>query len=446
MSRTRWPGRWVWIGSALAAVVLLSGSAASGTGAGLDPTFAQGGTVVTDMGGTDDSARGLAVGGDGSITVVGEARRDDQSLRSFAIVRYTAEGTLDPAFGDGGRVHTAFGEFQGSGAHAAALQPDGRLVVAGFGRHPELFHDTFAVARYDADGSLDPTFGEGHGVLVAIDSQTGAGRNDIANAVAVDAEGRIVVAGETGDLFKDFAVARLRSDGTLDPGFGEGGIVATDLGGDDRANAIAIQPDGSILVAGSGWQDEGNENLALVRYLSDGTLDPGFGNLGIVTTDIRGGSDRAYGVAVRTDGAIVLGGVTQVAGGCSPNACERYGYGMAQFAADGTPDSSFADKGTLSLDFITSSGAYGLALTQDGTAVLGGHIGNEDFGLAFIAPDGGPVPVGGGDAVRIDVGGGTDRAFGVAVAPDGSIVLAGDAADSAGAVDFAVARYRLTGR
>jgi uncharacterized delta-60 repeat protein len=431
----------------LTLVALVAPVALGADGAGMAASFGDGGLVVTDMGGADDTARGVVIDGDGRVTVVGEARPNDQSLRGFAIARYTPEGALDAGFGDGGRVYTAFNEFQGSGAQAAAVQPDGELVVVGFGRHPEVFHDTFAIARYDASGSLDPGFGDGGQVLTAVDPETGAGRNDIAHAVAIDPYERIVVAGETGALFKDIALVRYLPDGSLDPGFGDGGIVVTDLGGDDRANAVAVAADGSVLVAGSGWQMGGDtgaiaENFGLVRYAPDGSLDPGFGDGGVVTTDFRGGSDRAFGVAIRTDGSIVAGGTAQLGGGCSPSACERYGFGLASYTAAGVLDPAFGDQGLIAPDFVTSSGGYALALLDDGTVALAGHVGNEDFGLLFATSAGGLLPLEGGEAVRIDFNGGPDRAFGVAAAPDGSVLLAGDAGSSDGAFDFALAAYR----
>jgi uncharacterized delta-60 repeat protein len=442
--RTTRSGKGSIIAAAAFAVTAIAGPclASAADSSGIVEAFGEGGLVVTDMGGADDAARGVVVGADGSVTVVGEARPDAQHLRGFAISRLLPDGTPDPAFGEDGRAWTAFGELQGSGAQAAALQPDGKLVAVGFGRHPDVFHDTFALARYEPGGRLDTAFGDRGKVLTAVDAQTGAGRNDVAHAVAVDPEGRIVVAGETGQLFKDFAIARYLADGSLDPSFGGTGIVVTDIGGDDRANAIAVQPDGQVLVAGSGWQADANEGFALVRYGPDGSLDASFGNGGVVTTDFRGGGDRAYGVALRPDGRIVAGGVAQLSGGCSPSACERYGFGLAQYAPDGTLDTGFGDGGLIYPDFTVSAGGYGLALLPDGTAAVAGHIGNEDFGLLFVTPEGVLLPVEGGDAVRIDFAGGMDRAFAVAAALDGSVIAVGDAATTDGAFDFGLVRYR----
>ena len=224
-----------------------------------------------------------------------------RSLGGFAAVRYLAGGGLDPSFGGGGTVFTAFSDTFGSGANAVAPQPDGKLVLAGFARHPERAHDGFAVVRYLQDGRLDPTFAGSGGVITAVDPQSGAGHNDIGRAVAVDPQGRILVAGETGGAFKDLALVRYLADGSLDPAFGDGGGVVTDLGGDDRAQALALQPDGKILVAGSGGRTS-NEDFVLVRYLPDGRLDPSFGQGGHVTTDFRGGADRGQGLALRRRG------------------------------------------------------------------------------------------------------------------------------------------------
>jgi len=394
------------------------------------------------MGGSDDMARAAAVTPDGHTIVAGTARRDSSSLVSFALARYLPDGSLDQNFGVGGKAHTPFGQFSGSGAEAIALQADGKIVVAGRAANPDAHHDTFALARYNTDGSLDAAFGNGGQVLTQVNPQSGAGLNDLAHAVTIDPQGRILVAGETGSFLMDFAVTRYLPDGSLDPGFGLGGIVVTDLGGDDRANAVAVQPDGAILVGGSGWVNTGAEEFGLVRYLPDGSLDPSFGNGGVVVTDFRGGDDRAQTVLLRPDGRIVLAGNIQLGGGCQPVGCERYGFGLAQYLPDGSPDTAFGTGGRIEPDFIVSSGAYAAVLLPDGVVALAGHIGNEDFGLAFVNQAGGPILVeGGSEAVRIDFAGASDRGFAAALSPAGAVVVAGDASDGTGAFDFGLARY-----
>ena len=151
-------------------------------------------------------------------------------------------------------------------------------------------------------------------------------------------------------------------------------------------------------------------------------------------------------VLLRPDGRITLAGTIQLSGGCSPATCERYGFGMAQYNADGTLDPTFGTAGKIEPDFITSSGAYAAALMPDGVVALAGHIGNEDFGLAFVNTAGGPILFpDGGEALRIDFQGGSDRAFGAAAGPGSTVVVVGDASDANGGFDWGVARYLAAG-
>ena len=238
-------------------------AAASGYEPGaLDTGFGDGGLVMTDMGGgLDDHANAVAVQPDGKTIVAGEARKDPNSLATFALVRFNKDGKLDLSFGTGGKVFTPFDEFNGSGALAVAVQSDGKIVAAGHAANPDAHHDTFALARYNADGTLDDTFGKGGLVLTAIYGPTGAGPTDRANAVAIDSQGRIIVAGESGSFLYDFAVARYLADGSLDQSFGGKGFVVLDFGGDDRANALAVQSDGKIIVGGSGFLASGDDEI-----------------------------------------------------------------------------------------------------------------------------------------------------------------------------------------
>jgi uncharacterized delta-60 repeat protein len=409
-------------------------------GGTLDGAYGDGGLAIVDLGASDDAIHGLVATPDGSAYLLGEARRDDRSLRTFAIARLTPAGALDPAWGRDGRVHTGFGENLSGGAHAGALDADGNLVVVGVSANPKAHHETFAVARYRPDGTLDPTFGTGGRVLTAVWPETGAGPADIARAVAIDPEGRVVVAGETGSFFHDIAVARYFADGSLDRSFGTTGIVTLDLGGDDRANALALAADGGILVAGSGWTEGPDEDMVVLRLADDGTLDVGFGAGGIAQVDVRGGADRAFGVVARADGTIVLGGVGQLSGGCV-NPCERYGLALTRLTADGRLDPTFGEEGRIFPDLLTSSGGYALTELPTGGMALVGHIGNEDLGLLQLTPDGLPLPVFDGIAITIDVNGFADRGWGVAPGPDGSILLAGDTNDGSGAFDGVVVKY-----
>ena len=156
-------------------------------------------------------------------------------------------------------------------ASAVSIQPDGKIVVAGSSNNGLNFN--FAIVKYNANGTLDLTFGKGGMVTTMIQN-----RDDKASSLAIQSDGKIVAAGSSnnGSNF-DFALIRYNKNGTLDPAFGGNGIVLTDIrNGDDHANALIIQPDGKIIAAGN--TNNGSDNdFAVIRYNESGTLDPDFG-------------------------------------------------------------------------------------------------------------------------------------------------------------------------
>ncbi|WP_405168190.1 delta-60 repeat domain-containing protein [Nocardia sp. NBC_01499] len=180
----------------------------------------------------------------------------------IAVARYTSTGQLDTTFGDRGKVSTDLGT-QADHAHAVALESDGKVVVAG-STHDPAQGDNFAIVRYTTDGKLDTGFGDSGKV-----STDFGGKSDVANAVAIQPDSKIVAVGtsrgaSTGD---DFAVARYTSSGQLDATFGKAGTVSTDLGSQsDRADAVALQSDGKIVVAGVTSDPALGDNFAIVRY------------------------------------------------------------------------------------------------------------------------------------------------------------------------------------
>ena len=200
-------------------------------------------------------------------------------------------GTLDPTFGSGGIVTTDVGDY----CTTVAIQSDGKIVVAGTG----IYVGDFALARFNTDGSLDTGFGADGKVT------TDFGSHDTPRSVAVQEDGKIILAGSSAG---DFAIARYNHNGSLDPGFGAAGKVTTDFGASETGNSVAVQDDNKIVAAGySSLGSELGSNFVLARYNSDGSLDTGFGSGGKVTTSFGG---RAYGssVAVQDDGKIVVAG------------------------------------------------------------------------------------------------------------------------------------------
>jgi uncharacterized delta-60 repeat protein len=297
----------------------------------------------------------------------------------------------------------------------------------------------FAVASpADAKaGSLDRAFGVGGTVTTDF-----AGAGDVAAAVAVQADGKLVAAGwaNTAGPFsfnQDFALARYNSNGTLDTTFGTGGKVTTDFGTvQDEAFALAVQPDGKLVAAGAAG---GPGDFALARYNPDGTLDTSFGTGGKVTTDF-GGFDQVAAVAVQADGKLVAAGTTEGSSAV---------FALARYNPDGTLDTSFGTGGKVTTDFARPGGSFdqanglvlqGSKLVAAGTA---GPLPGFVFALARYRADGTLDPsFGSHGTVTTDFGGGTNEANALALQPDGKPVAAGFASTQTGE-DFALARYLL---
>jgi uncharacterized delta-60 repeat protein len=222
------------------------------------------------------------------------------------LARYNADGSLDASFGTGGWVTTDFGLIDI--AESLTMQADGKVLVAGYSVQAVGFDADFAIARYNPDGSLDPTFGTGGRATTDFGSV-----EDYATGIGVRADGTVVVAGysyQAGTGY-DFAVARYNPDGTLDASFDIDGRVTTDFGSaDDYGYAVAVQPDGKVVVPGQRFQAGTGSDLALARYNADGSLDSEFGTGGRVLVDLESPDEWAGGAAVQPDGNIVVAGMS----------------------------------------------------------------------------------------------------------------------------------------
>jgi uncharacterized delta-60 repeat protein len=404
----------------------------------LDPGFGTGGKVITDFG-ASETADLVAIQPDGKIVVAGNIFDPSTGSQDFLVARYNADGSLDTSFGAGGKVTTDFGGLDL--ASGVALLHNGDLVVVGgtITFSPTINADV-ALVRYNADGSLDTSFGTGGKVI------TDFGGFDVTSAgVAVLPNGDLAVGGYTADpsfsVF-DFLLVRYNKDGSLDQGFGTGGKVTTDFGGLDVSTGIAAGPNGMIVLAG--YTDKASSgsdfDFALARYNADGSLDTSFGTSGKVTTDF-GGLDFASEVALLPNGDIVVAGWTQTS---SPTF--RADFALARYNADGSLDQGFGTGGLVTTDFGRNDFAYGLAVRPDGTIVVAGgsadSFGIGDFALARYNADGSlDQGFGTGGLVTTDFGG-ADTAIAVAFEPDGDIVAVGGTLDlSTFLGDLALARY-----
>ncbi len=337
-----------------------------------------------------------------------------------------SRGVLDPSFDGDGWATLNFGSpFQW--IYGIALQPDGKIVVAGSAvgdAYPEC-----AMARYNPDGSLDPSFDDDGMLVTDISGDTNSFKD-----IALQADGKIVAVGwASNGVSNDFALVRYNPDGSLDTSFSGDGIQATDFASsNDAANGVALQPDGKIVVAGSG----GSSDIAVARYNPDGSLDSTFDGDGKLLTSV-GGIDRGNDVALQPDGKIVVAGYTYA------------DFAVIRYNADGSLDSTFDSDGKLVTDFQGNyDEGYALFLQPDGKIVVSGSANNgtnDDFALARYNPDGSLDTSFDGDGkLMTDLSGNNDIAYAVVRQENGKIVVSG-AAHNGTDTDFALARYNLDG-
>ena len=294
---------------------------------------------------------------DGDILTAGEA--STATGTAFGLSRITTSGKLDFPFGDDGSVVTYFGTK--AVAYASAIQPDDRIVAAGYSFNGS--DNDFALARYMKNGLLDNSFGIGGKVTTPI----GAGEA-VARAVLIQPDKKIVAAGYARG---GFAVARYLPNGSLDNTFDNDGRVITPVAGSDTSFAAVLQVDGRLVVAGTA-----DDKIALVRYTTTGGLDNAFGSGGKVLTSV-GVKSCAYGVALQQDGKIIVAGYS--------NNGNDDDFVVVRYHFDGSLDTTFSATGFV----VTPIGQYddvarAVAIAPDGKIVAGGYSNNgydDDFAI-----------------------------------------------------------------
>src|SRR4029078_3703199 len=302
--------------------VLVSARTVLAVDGDLDPTFGADGKVLTDFDHSTDIANAVAIQADGKLVVVGTTYRDnDFSNEDFAVARYNPDGTPDKTFGAGGKVQT---DFPGLAAVASSvvIQPDGTIVVAGRAFPLFTFLGDFKLVRYNSNGSLDTSFGDGGIVTTTFPEGSYAFDMALQTDAKIIAAGTVFVDFNPGDSSNtDFALARYNQDGTPDGTFGNGGQVTTDFVGlEDDAFSVLIQPDGKIVAVGSANDPATYSDFAAVRYLSNGAIDTKFGVGGEVRTDFgHQNFDRARSAALQSDGRIVAVGFATTHNGGDQN-------------------------------------------------------------------------------------------------------------------------------
>jgi len=348
----------------------------------------------------------------------------------FCLARHLPSGALDPSFNTTGTVISAIGPGRDT-ANALALQPDGKIVVVGYCSNDT--NEDFCLARYLPSGALDTSFNTTGTVITSIEPGNGYAR-----ALALQPDGKILVTGEcfNGSNY-DFCLARYLPSGALDTSFNTTGTLITAIGSSyDYATALALQPDGKIVVAGY-CLNGSTFNFCLARYLATGALDTSFSSTGTVITAFGASNNLAAALALQPDGKIV------VTGYCSNGT--TIDFCLARYLPSGALDTSFNTTGTVITPIGSSDGyARALALQPDGKIVVTGecHNGsNNDFCLARYLPNGAlDTSVNSTGKVISAIGASTDTAYALALQPDGKIVVAGECANGSNN-DFCVARY-----
>ncbi len=379
-----------------------------------DPSFGSGGSVSDTRG----SVEGLAVQSDGKVIVSG---RDAQG---FLLARYLPNGALDPSFGDGGYVETAFPA--NGDASAVAVQPDGKIVVAGSDDPVDgTAFSQFVLARYNPDGSLDPSFGLDGIATTVVPSPAGQLPDAAANALAILPDGDLLAGGSTawhdglGDEASQFALVRYTPRGALDPTFGTGGIVRSGESSYSSLDGLTVQPDGRIVAAGSGLSggvcghcSPPVDTMEVVRYEPDGSLD----TAGDRTTDPKLRYDGGP-VTLQADKIVVAGST------------HRNHPVLARFKPGGGLDKTFADHG---FEVIRSVSARPSAvLTQsDGKILVAATNLNVELGnptaVIRLLPNGRLDPTFGRGGIAW-LG---DEARALALQTDGKILAGGETGDN----------------
>jgi len=345
-------------------------------------------------------------------------------------------GDLDPTFGEGGVVTTSFAQeptpsHYGAYAYAVAVQPDGKIVAGGWAGPggPE----EFALARYGRDGRLDVTFGDDGEVT----TDFGDGSDEVGE-LAFQSDGKIIAVG-AGRRGVAFGIARYEPDGTLDATFSGNGKVTTRFSvGVDHASAIALQADGKIVVAGTAgiyfaWPSPSGAEFALVRYNPDGTRDTTFSGDGRTTTNFTPGFDSVGRVTIQADGTIVAAGIAR----------GSRKIALASYNPDGTLDTTFGDGGTKISAFVPGARVSAIAIQPDDRIVAAGFIDDgATLALARYNPDGTPDTTFSGDGKTTqEITDGRFLAYDAAIQPDGKIVLAGEGSGPSYYSAFVLARY-----
>ncbi|MFZ4547281.1 MAG: T9SS type A sorting domain-containing protein [Bacteroidales bacterium] len=392
-----------------------------------DSTFNGTGRNIFSVGGSLDYGDNIAIQPDGKIIMTGATLSLGGQVK-LGVSRMNVDGSFDLSFGTNGISLIPLGSltYQGGFEPEIVVQPDGKILICGFTQ--EAGDDDMLVCRLLANGTLDASFGLGGKTWVNF---AGPGMPDVANAITTDAAGNVYACGSTrtGSLptSNDVAIIKLTPNGILDPSFSDDGKLLLDLSGSwDFGYGIAVRTDGKIIVTGySGLP----ANFFAIRLLPNGNYDPAFGTAGKVTVDITGNNvaDEAWGMTMTPDGKIL------VVGDAYSQSTSSFVASVVRFTADGVPDPTFSSDGIATFSFSGGDAIMRNAVVQpngsyliSGNAVINGSI---DFAVMALNPDGTlDLTFNSTGKYTLDVSGQNkeDFGYGLALQQDGKILLSGN--------------------
>jgi uncharacterized delta-60 repeat protein len=431
----------------LAAILFLFADAVAAQAGTLDATWASAsplgaGKVMTPIGGSNDSARAIALQSDRKVLVAGACYATAYEAYKLCVLRYNANGTLDIDWNGTGTVLTPMGNSFHDHVSAITQQSDGKVLVAG---DCYTGNTEFCAVRYHANGTLDTNWNGTGTVRTSIDG--GGDRPDArATAMALQPDGKVLLAGSCrgGKNDNDFCALRYHPDGTLDMSWNGTGKVVTPIGAStDAARAMALQRDGKVLLAGRCFN--GTENVfCLLRYLANGALDTVWNGTGSVMTPVgNGGFASASALALQLDGKVI------VAGECRTGTI--YAFCALRYHIDGTLDTSWNATGKTITPLGNRPFAHTVVVQRDGKVIVAGDCfiaPTIDFCKVRYHADGtvdsqwGLANSPSAGKVITPIGNSHDLAFAMMQQPDGKVLLAGGCLNSStGRHEFCVARF-----
>jgi uncharacterized delta-60 repeat protein len=413
----------------LCTFVLLVGFAQAQPGT-LDFSFGNQGVVTSVISPGYNMAKAIAVQPDGKIVATGQT--GFSGSYNVAVVRYNEDGSNDNTFGTDGMVIISATNTNDY-ALDITFQPDGKIVLGGYIYSSSGSTTDVLVIRLNADGTLDNTFGT-DGIVI-----TNLGTDEVAEAIILQNDGKILLAGYHTDRFM---VLRYNADGTLDNTFGTGGKASANVGaGMCFGQDLVVQNDGKIIVGGLGFDEIANYAFSMARFNTNGTLDNSFADNGTKVFSIGDGHDFMTAIALQSDGKIIAGGHTWIAN--QPTL--QYDFAAARLNQDGSIDNTFGNQGITTKNLIYG-GNYvkGMVVQDDDKIVLSGNAEGPtdyDLGMARLTADGMLDTAFGTDGITVtDINSDIDQVEGVALQPDGKILVAGHTA-GADFPEFLVVRF-----